>query len=166
MNPKWLGDSFDLVKRYFVDNLKSIGYIVSVDPMLTGNWNGNEENYYRLLGVAQFDKSNSGKKALLLDPDIGIGPKITEKHTTVSIIAEHLTGFDIVFSFDQSFSRAGNATDKMKEKLKELKETGNVGFYYDSHARFLFSSSSVKSLNEIEQQILSSGMAKNRLLKL
>lgn len=165
MNPKWFGDSFDLVKRYFIDNLKSIGYTVTVDPMLTDDWNGTEEKFYTLLGVVPLGKSINGKKALFLDPDTGVGQRKTMKHTTISIISTHLKDFDIVFSFDQSFSRAGDATDKMTEKLKELQNTGNFGFYYDSHARFLFTSNSEKSLKELEEQILLSGLPENRLIK-
>lgn len=70
-----------------------------------------------------------------------------------------------MFSFDQSFSRDGSATEKIREKLILLKETGNYGFYYDSHARFLFAAKSIEILKEIEQQLLSSGLPASRLLK-
>ncbi len=48
MNPQWFGDSFDIVKRFFVENLNEIGYHVVVDPMLTGEWNGPEHKFYRV----------------------------------------------------------------------------------------------------------------------
>ena len=54
----------------------------------------------------------------------------------------------------------------MKEKLGWLEETGNVGFYYDSHARFLFAANSSENLNAVEQQLLSSGLPASRLFKL
>jgi len=57
-------------------------------------------------------------------------------------------------SFDQSFSRVGSTTQKIQGKLKLLKKTGNYGFYYDSHARFLFAAESSETLYEVEQQIL------------
>ena len=130
MNPQWFGDSYDIVKRYFIENLKAIGYHVVVDPMLTGGWNGLEENFYHFLGTSPLGEASSKKLALLIDPDTGIGKKRTKQHVTIAIIATHLQNHEVVFSFDQSFSRAGSTTEKMKEKLGWLEETGNVGFYY------------------------------------
>jgi len=165
MNPQWFGDSFDIVKRYFVENLKTVGYHVVVDPMLTGEWNGVEDRFYHFLGVSPLGQLYDGRTALLLDPDTGIGKKETKRHVTITTIAAHLKNYEIVFSFDQSFSRGGNATDKMKEKLGKLEATGNVGFYYDSHARFLFAANTVESLNTVEQQLILSGLPENRLFK-
>jgi hypothetical protein len=139
-----------------------------VDPMLTGEWNGNEKHFYKFLNADPLSKENRSKikSALLLDPDTGIGKKKTKKHVTINCIAEKLKYYDVVFSFDQSFSRGGNATDKIKEKLMKLKETGNYGFYYDSHARFLFAAKSKKHLEDIEKQLLSTGLPKSRLFKI
>ena len=50
MNPQWLGDSFDIVKRFFFCILHSAGYMVFVEPMGTDNWNTIEGDYYKLLG--------------------------------------------------------------------------------------------------------------------
>jgi len=48
MNRKWLGDSFDIVKRFFLENLRTLGYHVVVDPMFTGEWKPCEkEEYFR-----------------------------------------------------------------------------------------------------------------------
>jgi hypothetical protein len=82
------------------------------------------------------------------------------------MIASHLQNHEIVFTFDQSFSRVGSATVKIKEKLGWLKKTGNFGFYYDSHARFLFAAIFLEHLNTEEQKLLSSGLPANRLLKI
>jgi len=164
LNPQWFGDSFDIVKRYFVENLKQIGYHVIVDPMFTGKWNGDKNRFYHFLGASALGQMYDGKTALLLDPDTGIGKKETKRHVTINTIASHLKTHEIVFSFDQSFSRVGSAADKMKEKLSELEATGNVGFYYDSHARFLFAANTVTNLNAVEQQLILSGLPENRLL--
>ncbi len=166
MNPEWFGDSFDIVKRYFVENIKSIGYHVVIDPMLTGDWVGIEENFYHLIGASPSRENSDGKSALLLDPDTGIGQVMTEKHVTIEIIASQLKDHDIVFSFDQSFSRTGDVSAKMKEKLAMLGETGNVGFYYNSHARFLFSANLSENLQTLEKQLLSTGLPASRLLRL
>lgn len=168
MNPQWFGDSFDIVKRFFVENLREIGYHVTVDPMLTGEWNGLEKRFYKFLKAdpLRAKSTNIGKSALLLDPDTGVGKRKTKRHVTINCIAEKLNNYDVVFSFDQSFSRGGDSAYKIREKLTMLKETGNHGLYFDSHARFLFASKYTKNLREIEKQILSTGLPKSRLFKI
>jgi hypothetical protein len=165
MNPQWFGDSFDIVKRFFVENLNEIGYHVVVDPMLTGEWNGVEHDFYKFLKAYPLTDKFIGKTALLLDPDTGIGKKKTHQHVTINCIVEQLSKHELVFSFDQSFSRGGSAIEKMQEKLSLLSETGNCGFYYDSHARFLFAAKSIESLNQLEQKLLHSGLPSSRLIK-
>lgn len=165
MNPQWFGDSFDIVKRFFVENLSVIGYRVVVDPMLTGEWNGLEHNFYKFLKAHPLAEKSNAKSALLLDPDTGVGRNKSKQHVTIKCIADHLLHHDVVFSFDQSFSRGGSATGEIKEKLVLLHESGNHGFYYDSHARFLFAAKSVETLNQVEQQLLSTGLPSSRLVK-
>ena len=165
MNPQWFGDSFDIVKRFFVERLNEIGYHVVVDPMLTGEWNGLEHSFYAFLKAQPLTENIEGKSALLLDPDTGIGKKKTKQHVTIKCIADKLSKHDVVFSFDQSFSRGGSATEKIKEKLRLLKETENHGFYYDSHARFLFAANSIENLKQLEKQLLHSGLPASRLVK-
>jgi len=166
LNPQYFGDSFDIVKRFFVENLNAIGYQVVVDPMRTGEWNGVEHGFYQLLKAYPLNEKSSSKSALLLDPDKGIGRKRSKQHVTIKCIADQLLHHDVVFSFDQSFSRDANAKDTIKEKLLLLQETGNYGFYYNSHARFLFAAKSIDILGEIEQQLLASGLPASRLLKI
>ncbi|NOX33419.1 MAG: hypothetical protein GXP56_06725 [Deltaproteobacteria bacterium] len=166
MNPQWFGDSYDIVKRFFIEQLNAAGYQVLVDPMLTGEWNELKTDFYRFLKASPLTEKSTRKSALLLDPDIGIGKKKTKQHITIGDIADHLLRHEVVFSFDQSFSRVGNATEKIQEKLMLLKKTGNYGFYYDSHARFLFAAKSSEILYEVEQQILSSGLPSKRIVKI
>ena len=165
MNPLWFGDSFDIIKRFFIENLNAIGYRVVVDPMLTGEWNGVEQ-FYKFLKADPLIEQGISKSALLLDPDTGIGKKKSKRHVTIQCIAEQLSKYDVVFSFDQSFPRGGNTTKEITDKLTLLQQTGNHGFYYDSHARFLFASKSFKKLKELEQQLLASGLPASRLVKI
>lgn len=165
MNPKWFGDSFDIVKRFFIENLNDIGYRVVVNPMLTEKLDNLEEKYYKLLKAHHINEKNNQKSALFFDPDTGVGKKKTTKHITIKCIADELKNYDIVFSFDQSFSRCENPADKINEKLKMLQETGNFGMYYDSHARFLFAAKSDEIIREFKNKLLSSGLPKSRLLE-
>lgn len=51
MNPKWFGDSFDIVKRYFVGVLKDAGFNVYVDPMFTGDGQVIENEFHAFVGA-------------------------------------------------------------------------------------------------------------------
>ena len=42
MKLDWFGDSYDIVKRFFVEVLSGLGYAVYVDPMPTGDWTPSE----------------------------------------------------------------------------------------------------------------------------
>ena len=129
----------------FVDILKRNGYSVTVDPMFTGTWQLIEEPFHRFIGAerlseAEWPRSRT-RTALLLDPDTGVGAKATEKDVTLGCIIAELKQFEIVFSFDQSFSRGQSVEEKMSEKLNGLRKKGAYGFYYNSHAKFLFAAS-------------------------
>ena len=38
MNPKWFGDTYDIVKRFFAISLHDLDYQNYIDPMLTEEW--------------------------------------------------------------------------------------------------------------------------------
>ena len=166
MNPEWFGDSYDIVKRYFVGMLKDKGYRVFVNPMFTGNWQVIEDSFHRFIGAPKFDgKKISGERtALLLDPDTGIGKHKTAKHITIDDIIEELKQHDLVFSFDQSFSRNRTANDQMIEKLNLLSDKGLFAFYYDSPARFLFVGKSHNDVEILFHAIQETGLPKRRLI--
>lgn len=166
MNPKWFGDSFDIVKRFFIGNISEMGYQVFVDPMLTGEWNGLENKFYDFIGAEPLKNlsTSSGRTALLLDPDTGIAPKQTKQHVTIRKIVDYLKEHEIVFTFDQSFSRGTDALEQMRKKLSLLKKEGAAGFYYDSHARFLFSAKSQEVLTNLERHLLKVGLPDKRFI--
>ena len=167
MNPDFLGDSFDIVKRFFIENIKSLGYQVCVDPMFTGEWTGIEHQFYKLVGAVPLGNfvKTGGRTALLLDPDTGIGDKRSKRHITMEMLVRHLQQHEIVFSFDQSFRRGGQPIVDIKRKLNTLQALGAVGFYYDSHARFLFAAKSTQTLMEIEQKLLEAGLPERRFIR-
>ena len=166
MNPVWFGDSYDIAKRFFVDVLKRNGYSVTVDPMFTGTWQLIEEPFHRFIGAerlseAEWPRSRT-RTALLLDPDTGVGAKATEKHVTLGCIVAELKRFEIVFSFDQSFSRGQSVEEKMSEKLNGLRKKGAYGFYYNSHAKFLFAASRPNELAPIKDALVATGLPEAR----
>ena len=68
MNPKWFGDSYDIVKRFFSTSLQNLGYDVYIDPMFTGEWEEDEEKLYRFLRMRPVAEYEEGESALFLDP--------------------------------------------------------------------------------------------------
>jgi hypothetical protein len=167
MNPAFFGDSFDLVKRFFVQELSTLGYRVVADLMLTGEWGGNEREFYRLVGVEPHTSlpESSTQTALFLDPDTGISRKDGPRHVSFGRIAQEAQRHALIFSFDQSFSRQAKPEAIMREKLMALEALGCYGMYYNSHARFLFASAQRQRLHELRMHLLSLGLPAFRLLE-
>lgn len=165
MNPKWFGDSFDIVKRFFAYSLRDLDYDVFIDPMLTGEWDGDEETLYRFLGMRPVEEYGGSESALFLDPDTGIGATASTKHTTIANVFDLLGTHEIVFSFDQSFSRGGSPLPQMQAKLTRLIELGASGFYFDSHARFLFASLESERLKNLRNHFKNLGLPSSRFVK-
>ena len=166
MNPVWFGDSYDIVKRFFVAQLNLVGYKVYVDPMFTGKWDGLAVKFFEFLGAANVDSFEAGceKSALLLDPDIGVGKSKSNRHVTIFDILERLQDHEVVFVFDQSFSRGLNPTKQMQENLGLLSDLGAFGFIYDSHAKFLFSTRTAAERQMIKNFFLAVGLPETRFV--
>jgi len=165
MHPIFLGDSYDIVKRFFSGVLRSLGYAVYVDPMLSGSWGKSEKTFYRFLGVEHVRVSceTGEKRALFVDPDTGVSGRATDKHVSFAQLAQHCHDFQLVFAFDQSFSRARNPKEQMQSKLTQLSALGCSGCYYDSHARFIFISRELQMLTELRKALVDMGLPKTRL---
>lgn len=143
MHPNYLGDSYDIVKRFFCAELAHLGYEIQIDPLFTGNWSEKEiDQFFRLVGGHRhaLRQANPAPVALFLDPDTGVHRRHGPKHVSLDRIADDTMRHELVFSFDQSFSRQSRPLDVMSEKLDALSVKGVRGLYYDSHARFLFAS--------------------------
>jgi len=167
MNPLYLGDSFDIVKRFFCGVLRNLGYAVYIDPMFTGEWSGEDEAFGKFLGATHIlhrDPAKS-KTALFFDPDTGVRATPTTAHVSFDRLAQTLGDHAIVFAFDQSFSRNTAPREQMTQKLAEMRSRNCHGFYYDSHARFLFVSRDDDSLRELESHLCGLGLPAFRLLR-
>ncbi|MDX1439105.1 MAG: hypothetical protein R3284_04300 [Rubricoccaceae bacterium] len=167
MNPQWFGDSFDIVKRFFAEVLRELDYEIFVDPMSTGDWSELETRFLTFLGVQHIrDVKDTQRSALLLDPDTGIGKRETKKHTSIQRIITELGNHNIVFAFDQSFSRGRPSLPQMREKLEHVQSLGAFAFFYDSHARFLFASRSRQDLDSVVGQLIAVGLPSTRIVRL
>jgi len=167
MNPSFLGDSYDLVKRFFCFELRALGYRVIVDPMFTGAWKGREREFFSLIGVAMDATAppHSARTALFVDPDTGVKHKGSTQHVSFDRLAQEASSHALVFSFDHSFSRQAKPIEVMKAKLSALKDRSCHAMYYDSHARFLFVSKHEKPLRELRTHLVSLGLPTERLLE-
>lgn len=167
MNPKYFGDSYDLVKRFFCGELAALGYSVEVDAMLTGAWKGDESNFYRLISALPHGKPSPAgcPRALLLDPDTGVKSNAGRQHISFGRIADETKTYRLVFSFDQSFSRQANASLVIQEKLAALELLGCTSMYYDSHARFVFAAAEASPINELRDHLLAIGIPRFRLIE-
>jgi hypothetical protein len=167
VNSNWFGDSYDIVKRFFVETLRSCGYLVYIDPMPTGDWTAIEPRFLKFLGAQHVrDALTIGESALFVDPDTGIAAVTSRKHTSIAKIVNYLQRHTIVFVFDQSFSRNAAPLAQLHEKLRQVQGLGAHGFYYDSHARFLFMSNSSPKLLAFRDALLNTGLPAHRLVEM
>jgi hypothetical protein len=168
MNLKWFGDSYDIVKQFFVKALKDIGYNVYIDPMFTGDVTEIRDQFFDFIGAKiKPDKPPiAGQTAILVDPDTGIGKKRSAKHITIKDLVDLMDTYLIAFAFDQSFSRAKDDTEQMIAKLKPMHELGAVGFYYDSHAKFVFSSKSAEATESLKDHLMEKGLPASRIIEI
>jgi len=164
MNPTYFGDSYDVVKRFFCDQLSTLGYEVIAEPMFTGKWDGREAAFVRFIGtrLAAGGSQAPDRTALFLDPDTGVSIKASPSHVAISDLAARASRYALVFAFDQSFSRGRDPKQAMREKLSCLSDRGCHAMYYDSHARFLFVSASQRSIHEVRNHLVQIGMPDER----
>ena len=167
MNPGFLGDSYDLVKRFFCRELVALQYEVVVDPMFTGTWGNRETQFYRLIGATPkaVGAAPTAGTALFLDPDTGVDSNGGKQHVSCDRVVREATTHELVFSFDQSFSRQAKPRDVMQAKLAAVSSCGGRAMYYDSHARFLFVSLKEHPLQELREHLVSLGLPAERLLE-
>jgi hypothetical protein len=168
MNPKWFGDSYDIVKRFFVAVLKESGYSVFVDPLFSGHFSEIQGKFLDFIGAELKPDipSRTMRSAILLDPDTGIGSKRTKKHITIKDFAKLTDLYSVVLSFDHSFGFNADHKKQMLFKLKELSKLGAVGFYYNSHAKFLFGSRSTEEIESVKECLKETGLPSSRIVVL
>jgi hypothetical protein len=167
MRSEWFGDSYDIVKRFFVTEITALGYAVFVNPMASGNWAAVEPDFLRLLGARHVrDAVGNGATALLIDPDTGLSERGSASHATFDQIIAALNDHDLVIVFDQSISRAAAPLGQLTSKLRRLDGCGVYAFYYDSHARFLFASRSPEPLAALRAALVATGLPDTRLVSL
>jgi hypothetical protein len=168
MDKKFLGDSYDLVKRFWAENLSSIAPIYADDRFVPKEI---RSDYTQMTRIPFFHDSVTHPFAIFLDPCTGI-PRITSsvrKPTKmyapipfiIEVFEKHHPEF--LVCFDQSFGFNESKEICMEEKRTVLISKGLCAFYYTSHANFLFASESPGIIDSIKKQLLSLGFPDQRL---
>ena len=167
MKDIYLGDSYDLVKRFLRDSLESVAPLYAHPDFVPAKIRA---DYTKLTLIPIFDIAQhpSGDFGLLLDPDTGIplpkaiGRKTSRAHATLEFIVEINQELHpkYMICFDQSHHRVADlAKDKQRaDKMAKLEEAGIHCFYYVSHACFLFMSKDEQTVDDLRQQLIAAGI--------
>ncbi len=158
MHPKFLGDSYDIVKQSFLRWLSAVGPW-SVHPMYAEAVTTNDvQGFEHLLGTTvisqavldpdadrhlYFESARKCETHLFLDPDTGVATGKKPKKNSISyLFADELVEIAqarphlLTLVFDQSVGR-GSERKHLDFKLSALATRGLCGLAYISHACFL-----------------------------
>jgi hypothetical protein len=155
------------VKRFFVDQLRVLGYSVYADPMFTPDGAVPLAAYHRLLGLIPLSDRPGprARLALFVDPDTGIRAERGRKHASFESLAAAARSHAIGFCFDQAFSRGSAVGPAMQSKLAHLARLGCAGMYFSSHAHFLFLSTHAKAIGRLRSHLIEVGLPAARLVQ-
>ena len=168
MDQSFLGDSYDLVKRFLAENLSSIAPIYADEAFIPEEI---REVYTKITRIPIFHPSVAHPFAIFLDPCTGIpspnnaARKPTRQHAPLPFITEIFETYrpEFLICFDQSYSRGRNKESCMEEKRNALTTKGLCAFYYSSHANFLFVYRSKRIIDSIKKQLLDLGIPGERI---
>ncbi len=168
MDERFLGDSYDLVKRFWAESLHPIGELYADGKFIPEKL---REKFIQLTTMQFFDRSEKvrvSRFGLFLDPNTGIsmpnasGQQTNLKHASLSYIVESFKKDSPTYliCFDQSHHRDRDLPKADQRKLKRsfLRKNGLDSFYYVSHAPFLFVSGDADTLESIRERLISIGI--------
>ena len=169
---KWafLGDSYDAVKRMWGDMLADWAPLYAEPRFIPGN--DLKQAFTRLTRIPMLQGEPAHPYSILNDPDTGIrlpGEQNQQEgrtHVTIETIAEQLRhGARCVVTFDQSDYRRSNLSlgEQHRMKLRFLSRKGGHGFYYVSHAPFLFAAPDAVALRQLRRILADAGLPDKRI---
>jgi hypothetical protein len=170
MQKKYLGDSYDLMKRFWCKALCPIAPLYAHPRFVP---NEIRIQYTSVTTIPIFETTSAKAFGLLLDPHTGIPlpseavEKVTASHAPLSFLVQNIRTLASKYTicFDQSFHRKHQLTkeDQRAKKREFLRERGIVSFYYVSHAPFLFAARDTKIIDAIRDRLLTLGIPRSRL---
>jgi hypothetical protein len=166
MNEKYLGDSYDFVKRFICSTLAPIAALYAHERFVPG---AIRERYTKITGIPMLSEYSKGGFGVLLDPDTGVC--LPEQKPLVGATRSHISlefiinlnnerHPDYIVCFDQSCHRKqGLSSEAQRErKMKVLQNNGLSAFYYASHAPFLLTAQNREVLGSIFEYLRSAGI--------
>ncbi len=186
MRLDFLGDSYDLVKRFLMQCLapnESWGIV----PMFTDDWNPEQiKTFECLLGGRVLNRrcikgtrnrhqattAGTWVGHVFIDPDTGIrSPDSTSSSTKLIRLTEIVREArehprNLILAFDQSYANAKlpAKTKAMKQKLAFLNADDVNGFGYLGQASFLILSCDPSAIQRARQNLLDAGVPDSRLI--
>ena len=172
MLEKYLGDSYDIVKRFWAERLGTIAPLFGHPRFVAASL---RPAFEKMVNIPILDPNEPRAEAfgLLLDPHTGIPlpttamQKATPSHAPVSLIVEELQRLSpkYLICFDQSHDRSSSLglAEQHAQKQTELQKENISSFYYVSHAPFLFASREVHVLDLVRSHLVDSGIPDSRL---
>ena len=169
MQQEYLGDSYDLVKRFFCQVLDSIAPLHAYPKFVPA---AIRDSYTTVTGIPILGPNPHRPVGILLDPDTGIPlpaeslDGATIQHVSLPFIAMLNTELRprYMICFDQSYHRKHELNrEQQREKKREyLRTRGLSAFYYVSHAPFLFTAHELSVLCSIINRLVSAGIPRSR----
>ena len=165
MNRRYLGDTYDAVKRMWQQIFEAWAPLYAEPRFVPDDL---REDFTRMTRIPVMTASRRGMFSLFNDPDTGIRlPGQTNQHegrthVTIATILRQLRveGTRCVITFDQSHYRLRDMqTDEQhRVKMRALSEGGSFSFYYVSHAPFLFAFPSVSLMKQARTLLVQAGI--------
>ncbi len=169
----YLGDSYDIVKRFWAKSLHPVAPLYA-HPRFVPEEIRAEYKAVTSIPVLDTDSPPERPFGLLLDPDTGIPlateskTKATASHAPLSFIVEVNKQLrpTYMICFDQSYHRSHKLKkpEQLEQKREFLRGHGLNSFYYVSHAPFLFVARKAEILNKVRRRLVSLGIPRSRFV--
>jgi hypothetical protein len=165
MRENYLGDSYDLVKRFWRESLKPIAPLYAHSKFVPARIRA---QYTAVTSIPILEARPRGRFGILLDPHTGIPLPdesfggATASHASLPFVVQVNEELQpsYMICFDQSYHRQHGLTreEQRDVKRKFLRARGIESFYYVSHAPFLFLASKRKVLARLRDRLESLGI--------
>ncbi len=169
MRDIYLGDSYDIVKRFWTYALREIAPMHAHSRFIPRNLRG---RFSAITTVPILDPNHLPDRpfGLLLDPHTGIPlPDARSQEVTIALapipfIAEQFAKLapSFIVCFDQTHDRHRSKDrgidDQREAKREALLSLGIYSFYYLSHAPFLFMANDVGILTRVRSALIAAGI--------
>jgi hypothetical protein len=171
MKGAYLGDSYDIVKRFWSESLQTVAPLYAHPRFVPADIHV-RYTAVTTIPILKNGKPPEGSFGLLLDPHTGIPlpaedpAEVNAAHAPLQFIVrvnEQLRPAYMI-CFDQSYHRHHELSrlEQLERKREFLQKRGVGSFYYYSHAPFLFMAAKVETLTAVLSRLISLGVPQER----